>query len=199
MENTQATSATSMRYSEDRAHKERTRKPLMIVGMVGIVMLFAGLTSAYIVRQADGNWLTFDLPTPFYTSTLIILLSSATLWWAQKAVKKNDFTSVKRGLGLTLLLSLAFVVAQFIAYDAMVEQGLFFVKTNVSVSFLYILTFAHLLHLVGGVIAISVSWAKSLRNKYTADNKLGLELTAMYWHFLDALWIYLLLFLLFIR
>lgn len=198
MENTQSASIAGG-YDEERAHKERTRKPLMIVGMVSIVMLFAGLTSAYIVRQADGNWLTFDLPAPFYYSTLIIIASSASLWWAQKAVKKNDFASVTRGIGITWLLSLAFVISQFIAYDAMIEQGLFFVKTNVSVSFLYIITFAHLLHLVGGVIALTVSWVKSFQKKYTADNKLGLELTALYWHFLDALWIYLLLFLLFIR
>lgn len=198
MENTQS-AAVAEEYNESRAHRERTRKPLMIVGMVSIVMLFAGLTSAYIVRQADGNWLTFDLPAAFYISTILIIASSGTVWWAQKAVNKNDFTSVSRGLGITLLLSLAFVISQFVAYDAMIAEGLYFVKTNVSVSFLYIITFAHLLHLIGGVIAITVSWIKSLKQKYTADNKLGLELTAMYWHFLDALWIYLLLFLLFIR
>lgn len=198
MENSQSASLAD-NYNEEREHRQRTRKPLMIVGMVSIVMLFAGLTSAYIVRQADGNWLTFDLPSSFYISTVLLVASSATLWWAQKAVKKNDFTSVKLGMGLTLLLSLAFVISQFVAYGAMTEQGLFFVKTNVSVSFLYIITFAHLLHLIGGIIALTVSWVKSMKELYTAENRLGLELTAMYWHFLDALWIYLLLFLLFIR
>lgn len=189
----------STQLDEETLHKKRTRKPLMIVGMVSIVMLFAGLTSAYIVRQADGNWLTFDLPMPFFISTLLIVASSVSLWWAGRSAKKNDFQGITRGLGLTLLLAIGFIVSQFLGYNSLIDNELYFVNTNVSVSFLYIITFAHLLHLLGGVIALLVSWAKSLKQKYNSENKLGLELTSMYWHFLDGLWIYLLLFLLFIR
>ncbi|MAX80734.1 MAG: cytochrome oxidase subunit III [Crocinitomicaceae bacterium] len=185
--------------SEEDIQKRKTRKPMMVVGMVAIVMMFAGFTSAYIISQSNGNWLTFALPKTFYVSTAILLVSSVTLRVSTSAVKKNDFSKVKSGLGLTFLLSIAFVVTQFVAYGNMIEDGYYFTGTNVSASYLYILTFLHLLHVVGGIIALLVSWVKSLENKYTANNKLGLELTAMYWHFLDALWIYLLLFLLFIR
>jgi len=90
--------------SEREQHNARTRKPLLVVGMVGIVMLFAGLTSAYIIRQADGNWLTFDLPSTFYWSTLFIVLSSATLIYANKSAKSNNFKAVEVGIALTFVL-----------------------------------------------------------------------------------------------
>jgi len=86
-----------------------------------------------------------------------------------------------------------------LAYGDLVESDLYFVNTNVSVSFLYILTFMHLLHLFGGLIALVVSYVQAKKNRYTSDSKLGLELTSMYWHFLDGLWVHVLLFLLFIR
>ncbi len=186
-------------YTEDEVRHRKTRKSLMVVGMIGMVMLFAGLTSAYIVRQADANWLVFDLPTPFFTSTALIILSSAFLFFAQFSIKKGQVRNAAIGLLATLGLGIGFVFAQFYTYGYMVDQGYYFVGTNVSASFMYILTAVHLAHLFGGLIALLVSTIKAFRNRYDEKNSLGLELTAMYWHFLGLLWIYLLLFLLFIR
>ena len=186
-------------FQEKRAIRYKVAIPLLILGMVSIFMIFAAFTSAYIVRQADANWLTFDMPTPFFISTAIIVLSSITLFWATSGVKTNQYNRIKMGLLATLVLGLAFVIAQFYTYSYMTEQGLYFVGTNVSSSFMYIITGAHLVHIVSGIIALGVSYFKATKNKYTSEEHLGLTLTSLYWHFLDALWIFLLLFLLFIR
>lgn len=190
---------SAMEVEEKIAIKEKVGKPLLITGMVSIFMIFAALTSAYIVRQADGDWLTFDLPAPFYISTLLIVLSSISMWWATNSVKSNKQQGVVVGLGLSLLLGLGFVISQVFTYSFMIESGLYFTGTNVSSSFLYVITGIHLAHIISGIIALFVSFVNARAGKYTADSHLGLSLSAMYWHFLDVLWIYLLLFLLFIR
>ncbi len=190
---------SAMEVEEKLQIREKVGKPLLITGMVSIFMIFAALTSAYIVRQADGDWLTFDLPAPFYTSTVFIVLSSITMWWATKSVKTNNQQGVSLGVGLSLLLGIGFVISQVFTYNFMIETGLYFTGTNVSSSFLYVITGLHLAHIISGIIALTVSFINAQAGKYTAENHLGLSLSAMYWHFLDVLWIYLLLFLLFIR
>lgn len=179
----------------------KTSKPLLYIAIASIVMLFAGFTSAYIVRQAEGNWLEFELPNVFYVSTAIIILSSVTMWYANVAASKNNFKLVTYSVAATLILGIAFAYSQFAAWDALVESGIFFTgqSANASGSFLYILSGMHLAHLGGGLIALLVVLVNSIKNKYSSENKLGLELCSTYWHFLDVLWIYLLLFLLFIR
>ena len=186
---------------EQRIIKERTRKPLLYAGIVGISMVFAGLTSAYIVRQADADWLEFELPNAFYVSTLLIVLSSIAMYFATFSIKKGNNTGLVIGSGLAFLLGIGFVFAQFHAYDVLVENGFHLTgkDTSVSSSFLYVLTGAHLAHLFGGVIALGVVFIKSVLKRYSKENKLGVELAAIYWHYLDFVWIYLLLFLLFIR
>ncbi len=191
--------ASAVELEERKAIRQKVGKPLLIVGMVSIFMIFAALTSAYIVRQADGNWLTFDMPMPFYISTLFIVLSSLTMVWSTRSVKSGNQQSMAYGAGLTFLLGLGFVISQFYSYAYMVESGLYFVGTNVSSSFMYVITGLHLAHIISGLIAVGVSYVNAKRGKYTAEDHLGLSLSAMYWHFLDVLWIYLLLFLLFIR
>lgn len=191
--------ASAVELEERKAIRQKVGKPLLIVGMVSIFMIFAALTSAYIVRQADGNWLTFDMPMPFYVSTIFIVLSSITMMWSTRSAKNGNLQAMTKGVGLTFLLGLGFVISQFYTYAYMVESGLYFVGTNVSSSFMYVITGLHLAHIISGLIALGVSYLNARRGKYTADDHLGLSLSAMYWHFLDVLWIYLLLFLLFIR
>lgn len=190
---------TVRQYTEKEEIKQRTAMPLLWISMVGMGMAFAGLSSAYIVRQADTDWLTFDMPVPFYYSALIILASHITMIAAQKAVKKNSLITVKNMVAATLVLGLLFVGSQFYAYSYMVERGLHLVGTNVSSSFVYVLTGFHLAHLIAGIIVLSVTFFQASRNKYNAENHLGLSLSATFWHFLGALWIYLVLFLAFIR
>lgn len=190
---------SGIRIEEQKEIQTKTAKPLLWVAMAGMTMIFASLTSAYVVRQADSDWLTIELPTPFYISTAIILLSSITLFLADFAGNKNNQLAIKIWLGVTFILSLAFVYSQFYAYASMVDQGLYFSGTNISSSFLYALTFVHLAHVFGGNITLFVTFIQSIRNKYSSTNKLGIELASWYWHYLTGVWIFLLLFLLYIK
>ena len=190
---------TTIPIQEQTQIRNKTAKPLLWVAMAGMTMIFASLTSAYVVRQADPDWLSFDLPTPFFISTAIIILSSFTLIFADWSAKKDNQIGIKLGLGLTLLLSIAFVYSQFYAYGDMIKNGMYFSGTNISSSFLYALTFVHLAHVFGGNITLLVTFIQSLKNKYSSSNKLGLELASWYWHYLAGVWMFLLLFLLYIN
>jgi cytochrome c oxidase subunit 3 len=192
----------TLTYSEEqRQIKEKVAKPMLWLGMISMVMIFAALTSAYVVRMEKGDWLQFQLPQMFYISTAVIILSSVTMNWAVASAKKNDFKNVKLASIITLGLGVAFIVFQFKAWDVLVDQKIFFAGkySNAAGSFLYALTGLHLAHLAGGIIALMVVSVKALGKRYNSENMLGLRLCAIFWHFLDALWIYLFLFLLFVR
>lgn len=187
--------------AEIREAKRKTAKPLLWIGMVSIVMLFAGLTSAYVVRADNGNWNIFSLPDIAILSTAIIITSSFTLLLAQQAIKKGNYRLTSLGLFLTLGLGLVFFYTQVEGWRQLTAQGIYFIgkDSNASGSFLYLIALMHLLHMIGGLLALSVSLTKTLLKKYSASDYLGIELTAIYWHFLDALWVYLFLFLYFYR
>lgn len=174
-----------------------TAKILLWVAMASMVMLFAGLTSAYVVRKAEGNWVDFTLPKMFTLSTIVIIISSFTIHFAVYFVKRNRLNLVKTFVLVTLGLGLAFVFMQFYAWTILVKNGIYFVG-NPSGSFIYVLSGLHLLHLFGGIISIIVIATKSILERYTSHNYLGLQLGAIFWHFLDLLWVYLFLFVAFI-
>lgn len=171
-------------------------KFMLWIAIGGIIMMFAGFTSAYIVRQAEGNWLKFELPKMFWITTFVILISSITIQWAVKSVQKNDFYKLITALIATTLLGLIFLLGQITAWQELHNTGIF-LNGNPSGSFLYILTGLHALHLLGGVFLLLIVLVGSLQKKYNSDNTLHVELCATYWHFLDGLWIYLFLFLLY--
>ena len=182
-------------------HKKKTRKPLLFISMISIVMLFIGFTSGYIVRMAEGNWMVFDLPDAFFISTAVIILSSIVIQKSLQAARLNDFSSVKRFLGITFLLGIAFTVLQFEGWSEMRNMGVFFTgeNSNAAGSFVYVITLVHLVHLIAGLISVFIMYLNSRNNKYTKENALGLELGVIFWHFLGGLWIYLFLFFLFTR
>lgn len=186
---------------EKKQIREKVSRPLLILAMGSMVMIFAALTSAYVVRMGKGDWLRFELPQMFYVSTAVIIISSVSMNWVLSAAKKNDYKNMKRASLITLILGLAFVVFQFQAWGVLVDQKVFFAGkySNASGSFMYALTGLHLAHLVFGLLALMVVWIKTLGQKYNSENLLGIRLCAIFWHFLDALWIYLFLFLLFVR
>ena len=188
---------TKERKEELRLARRKTAKPLLYVGMVSIVMLFAGLTSAYVGRADNGNWLVFELPGIAILSTAVIITSSLTMLGAQLAIRKNNLRMTSIYLFLTLVLGLAFFFTQIEGWKQLTAQQIFFVGkySNASGSFLYLIALVHLAHMSGGVISLIVTFTKSLLKKYSAEDTLGIELTAIYWHFLDLLWVYLFLFL----
>ncbi len=187
--------------SELTAARKKTAKPLLWLGIVSIVMLFAGTTSAYVVRADNGNWLIFNLPNAFYLSTAVIVTSSITLFMAYRMAKKSNKTGTVVGVLLTFILGLVFTYTQFAGYNELTAKGIVAMGkyANAAGSFLYFITALHLLHLFGGLISLFVTLINSLKGKYSAGNTLGLELTSIYWHFLDILWVYLFLFLYYIR
>lgn len=176
-----------------------SKKLLLWVAIGSMVMLFAGLTSAYIVRKMEGNWKEFNLPLAFYFSTAIIIGSSVTINMALSYARKNKLAQLKQYLFLTFLLGVGFVVSQFAGYSSLVKQGVYLSGYSPSASFLYVLTGLHIAHLIGGIIALLVVNIRAVMNKYNAQNTLGIDLAATYWHFLDLLWVYLFLFLFFIH
>ncbi len=190
--------AEYIQESESATKKSASMNPkkfALWLFMVSVVMIFASLTSAYIVRQAEGNWYIFDLPLVFYISSVIILLSSASMQWAITEAKKDNFGMLRLAMSITAVLGLAFLGLQYYGWVELVGINVFFVG-NPSGSFVYVLTGLHGLHLVSGVIFIL--WVLSLSFKYRIHSKnlLSLDLCATYWHFLDGLWIYLFVFLL---
>jgi cytochrome c oxidase subunit 3 len=180
---------------------EKTKKSMLFWAMGSMFIFFSGFCSYYMVMNGNSNWLVYELPDLFYISTAVIVLSSVTLMLAQQAVKKNNFNIVKWGILATIFLGIIFGIIQFKAWSFLIEQKIFFAgkNANISGSIVYVITFLHFLHVAAGLLALVVSYVKSLKNKYTADNYLGLTLTSLFWHFLDILWVFLFLFLIFNR
>lgn len=191
-----------MTLEEHNARKSKTYKMLLIFGMMSILMIFAGLTSAYVVSKSRPDWLNeFQLPSAFIWSTLVMITSSVTFILALKAIKKSDSKSTTLLLWLTLLLGLLFVFLQFKGFGQVIENGYFFTgsESNVTTSFLYIVVLVHLAHLLGGFISLIIVIYNHYKQKYNATQTLGIELSAMYWHFMDFIWVYLFLFFYFFK
>lgn len=168
--------------------------------MVTVVMTFAGLTSAYIVRRADGDWWSFPLPEAFLVTSLIVIISSFTMHLATKAAQNDDLFKLKTALWTTLILGLGFAIGQFYGWGWLVENGIYLSgNPNPAGSFLYVLSGLHWLHILGAILFILVTLVAAHRNKINSKNTRKLELCATFWHFLGGLWIYLYLFLLLFR
>jgi cytochrome c oxidase subunit 3 len=172
-------------------------KMLLRVGFGSIVMMFAGLTSAYIVKKSQANWLEFDLPNLFWFSTLVILVSSFTIQMAVKKVKAGEMAQYRGFLSVTAILGITFIILQLRGFQALElnNVALTGARSNSAGSFLLVIAGLHLLHLVGGVIAIAVISLKAMAAKSSTNQVLSVELVANYWHFVDILWIYLFVFL----
>jgi cytochrome c oxidase subunit 3 len=172
-------------------------KMLLWVGLGSIVMMFAGLTSAYIVKKSQANWLEFELPNLFYFSTIVILVSSFTIQMAVKKAKAGETAQYRGFLSLTAILGLTFIILQLRGFQALElnNVALTGARSNSAGSFLLVITGLHLLHLLAGVIALVYISIKSVATKSSANQVLPVELAATYWHFVDILWIYLFVFL----
>ena len=181
--------------------KNKVSKPLLWIGLMSIVMFFGALTSYYVVRQSQPNWLYFDIPQIFYKSTVVIIISSLTMFAAQFFARRGNNLLTAVSLILTLGLGLVFSYMQYSGFIELGRLGVYFTgpESNVSGSIFLVLVFAHLAHLFGGLIALIFTSTKALLNKYSPENHVGIKTAAIYWHFLDILWIYLISFLVFIR
>lgn len=186
--------------NEFRLRREKAQRNLMWFGVGSIVMVFAGLTSAYVVRRGGGDWFSVVLPQIFWASSAVILMSSVTMNSAMMSFRKDKLTTGTIFLGTTFLLGLLFAWLQFRGWSDLTRNGIYLVHPKgqnslVSGSFIYLLSGLHLAHLVGGLIALAFTFVKSLMGRYGSANMHGLRVAAIYWHFLDVLWMYLFIFL----
>ncbi|QWX84074.1 cytochrome c oxidase subunit 3 [Cellulophaga sp. HaHaR_3_176] len=175
----------------------RAKKMMLWFGIVSLLMTFAGWTSAYIVSSTREDWLRdFELPSSFYISTTLIVISSFTYFFAKLAIKKDN-SSLCTGLLLTTLaLGLAFIFFQVQGFNQIIAQGYYFTgeTSSVTTSYIFLIATVHIFHVVAGIISLLVVLFNQFRGKYSANNLLGIELGATFWHFLDLLWVYLILF-----
>ena len=162
------------------------------VGMGGILMFFAALTSAMIVRQGlSDDWQPFTLPPVLYVSTAVLLLSSFTIERARTEMRAHRPDGLRHWVNVSACLGLAFLACQLLGWQALAGRGLY-LASNPANSFYYLLTAGHGLHLLGGVVALGYIWIRVRQQRAWATREAVIEASALYWHFLDVLWIYIL-------
>lgn len=161
----------------------------MTLALAGILMFFMALVSSYIVRKADPLWQPVQLPRLVWVNTLILLASSLTLSRSLGFVRRGETGEFKRWWNVTTLLGVMFLAGQWMVWRQLAAAGVF-VATNAASSFFYLLTAAHGLHLLGGVLALSYvavrNWTQARATQATAA-----QVTGIYWHFMDGLWVFL--------
>lgn len=175
--------------------KIHPKKFALWVAIGSIIMMFGGFTSGYIVRMSQGNWLEYTMPWEFYVSTAVILLSSLTMHLSVKTFKNRDIRKHRRLVTITLLLGIAFTVLQITGFYNLFAQLDW--QNNVSFQFIVVITAIHALHVIGGIVALAILYARTFSKRVKTFSPVGIEMAATYWHFVDILWIYLFVFFLF--
>lgn len=193
-----------MDFSESSQKEKniRAKKMMLWFGIVSLIMGFAGWTSAYIVSSAREDWVTeLPLPISFFWSTLVLLCSSLTYFGAIRAFQSGKSQNCTLLLFATLLLGIVFIGLQFSGFSQLVNQGYYFTgpTSSIKTSYVFLIAAVHIAHLVAGLISLSVVLVQQLKKRYSPGNMLGMELGATFWHFLDFLWLYLILFMYFVK
>ncbi len=185
--------ATVVSQERKRLHPH---KFLLWVGIGSIIMMFAGLTSAYIVRRSAANWLEFSLPPVFWYSTFVILLSSLTMHLSVKAFKAREMMRYRTLITITAGLGVLFATLQFFGFYYLNTHGVQLLGqgSNPAASFLAVITGLHVLHVLGGVIALLVIFMRAYSMRIKSYNVTTIEIAGTYWHFVDILWVYLFIF-----
>jgi len=180
----------------------RAKKMMLWFGIVSLIMSFAGLTSAFIVSSSREDWLKdFQLPQAFTISLILMLISSVTFILAKRTLKSGNRGATTGLLLITLALGIGFIVSQVNGFNQIIASGynLTGPTSNVTMSYIYVIAFAHIVHVIAGLICLLVVIYNHFKQRYTSQSMLGLELAATFWHFIDILWVYLFFFLYFYR
>ena len=189
-------------------HQEKTarsKKMMLWFGIGSLIMSFAGLVSAFIVsskQRLNEDWLIeYELPPAFLVSLVLILLSSFTFILGKQALKQNNRNMVTTWLLVTLVLGVSFVYSQFVGFGEIIASGYHFAgpTSNITMSYIYVIAVLHIAHVIAGLICLIVVIYNHFKQKYNANNMLGFELAANFWHFVDVLWLVLFLFLYFFK
>lgn len=179
---------------------KRAKKMMLWFGIVSLIMSFGGLTSAFIVSSSREDWLNdFELPNSFFISTIIITFSSLVFIAAKKALLKQKYLLSQSLVLGVFVLGLAFIYNQFLGFNELIISGYNFTgpTSNITMSYIYIIAVAHILHVIAGLISLAVVIVNHFKKQYTPASKLGFDIASTFWHFIDLLWVYLFLFLYF--
>jgi cytochrome c oxidase subunit III len=184
--------------STQQREKIHPHKFTLWVGLGSIIMMFAGLTSAYIVKSTQVGWIEVEkYPSAFWYSTVAIIISSVTMQMAVRAFKQREMQQYRLLLLLTTILGTLFVVLQYVGFTALWNQGVT-LKGSGAGQFLYVIAGLHALHVFGGIVALVLTTLKAYFGKTKSYNAIPTQLVGTYWHFVDILWLYLLLFFVYI-
>jgi len=188
----------TIRSIEEEQRVRKAKKFNLWLGMIGMFMMFAALSSGFIVYTAGGvdKGIKTLLPQTFIYSTVVIVISSLTLHLAYRAARMAELAKQKLFLLCTIILGVLFFILQVHSWRVLTEQGVFFINNNASQSFVYVFTGLHLLHIVAGLIVLLRCFVGVVKSIPQANNIFRMDLAALFWHFLDLLWIYIYVFLL---
>jgi len=192
----------SLTEVSDEIKVNRAKKNMLWFGIISLTMSFAGLTSAYVVSKERPDWISnFEIPPAFYISLALILVSSFTIHLALKAIKKEKHSMGIILLVSTLILGILFIVFQFVGFSEIIDSGYNFTgpTSNITTSFIYLVVLLHVAHVFAGLVSLLIVIYNHYKLKYQNGKTLGVELAATFWHFIDVVWIYLFLFLYFVK
>jgi len=180
--------------SNQQRKKIHPYKFALWVAIASIIMMFAGLTSAFIVKSNLVGWSNIEMPTVFWYSTATMLISSVTVQMALRSFQHREMNKYRLLIGITLVLGSLFIVLQFVGFNELWQQHIRFIGSAGAGQFLYVIFGLHGIHVLGGVIAMIIMVARTYFGKVRSYNVAPVEVIATYWHFVDILWIYLLIF-----
>lgn len=179
--------------STQQQNRIHPHKFTLWVAIASIIMMFAGLTSAFIVKSSQAGWTEVQTPTVFWISTAIMLASSITIQASLRAFKQRNMGQFRTLFLVTLALGTVFVVLQWIGFNWLWDHGVRFEGAGAG-QFLYIIFGLHALHVIGGIVALAVMAVRQFTGASRNYNSVPVEIMSTYWHFVDLLWLYLLIF-----
>jgi cytochrome c oxidase subunit 3 len=181
--------------SEQQRKRLHPYKFTLWVAIASILMMFAGLTSAFIVKSNLVGWRQIDMPNIFWGSTAVIMASSITMQMALRSFRQRHMSAYRLLIAITLILGIVFIVLQWFGFKELWEvQRITFRGVSGAGQFLYVIFGLHAIHVIGGVITLLVMFFKAYFGKLKLYSPAPVEVAATYWHFVDLLWIYLLVF-----
>lgn len=182
---------------ENYQKNAQARKMMVWFAIISIIIMFAGFTSAYIVSSSRPDWVQdLHLPAAFTWSTVVIILSSATLFLAKRFIGKGESKKGGAFLLTTVVLGVVFIILQFRGFAQFISEGYFFTgaASTINSSMIYVIVLTHIVHVAAGLIVLFVLIYNHFKQKYKPGQMLGIELGATFWHFVDILWLYLFIF-----
>ncbi|MCX8471376.1 MAG: cytochrome c oxidase subunit 3 [Chitinophagaceae bacterium] len=177
----------------EQRNRLHPRKLMMWMAMASMFMVFAGLTSAFILQSGSAKWVIFKLPIAFWFSTIVIMASSYTMSKAVTFFKSREKQRYKTFVSFTLILGILFIVLQLLGFADLYKQNIT-LQGSASNGFLFIISGLHIAHMVGAIIALVIVYLTAFRKKVKTYNSTSIEIMSLFWHFVDGLWIYLFIF-----